>query len=997
MLKRRNRIYRRIAVALTVALLAGQSHAFVLAEEDAGGASQTEVTGEADTSTPDNDSDLDNDNTPDGGNDSQIPDDNGNQGDQQGDGDGQDKCICGTKCAADAVNIDCPVCATDYEVCTGKADDEGNNGSENGDTEDNDLENGGQDQCICETVCTEENVNMDCPVCAADYANCAKNAGEGVSSSVDAALPEMAPASMADEEAGIDALADEAGGTFEYTYNGKTLKYTVTKKDGDTRKVALYDQDENTVSGDIDIPATVEDSDGNQYSVTTIGYRAFLECRNLTCITIPEGVTTIDAEAFAVCDRLRRVEIPNSVINIDGGAFMRCPSLSSVEIPDGVRNITMSTFSGCESLSSVRIPDSVVTIGGWAFSGCKELKELKISISSDEKYKFPECGRLIPLPFSEAATERYICFVDEKGKKLTGERYENAKAAFEEAAKADGDPSHNPDDGKWWGWSLREPSEIADTFNVTIKPQKDGEPWATDCDRKFALTKDNGTTFVTNLDAVEAGEYTIYDVTNSGNKLNTGVTVMVENTDASATVDYYTVYFCYLDDADKEQKYGDSTDWKPQIVLKDKGRVAEPATNPTKADHTFDKWVTAPNEETAFAFETTPITAKDTKIYAKWTENAVTTYYTVTFYDGTTPYGADTPQSPQRVASGQQALRPDDPTESKDPDKAGWEFAGWKTTDGGSTPYDFDTPVTGDISIYASWVEKTVVDSLRIQATATEGGTIAPKGEIIVSKGGERTFTITPDEGNKIKAVTVDEEDVTAELKDTRARAQAGARYYTFTNIVKDHTIHAEFERDGSSSGDGGDNPDPGGDNPGGGSGGGGGGDSGGGTSTDGGNGTGNTANADTGNGAGNGQTVTGTAVSSAQAGSGAAAAAAGSNAASGAGKAVGGSASSVAGTAGNGKEPKTGDASYLEVYATLAMIAGLTYLLLYVLEESRGMSEREKEAFVAAFIRWGKKGGAFRKCCAMAAIFCLLAYYHIIGKNVGENALRKKHLGQAF
>lgn len=66
MRKRRNRVYRRIAVALTVALLAGQSHAFVLAEEDVGGAPQTEITGEA--GTPDNDSTLDNDSTTDGGN-----------------------------------------------------------------------------------------------------------------------------------------------------------------------------------------------------------------------------------------------------------------------------------------------------------------------------------------------------------------------------------------------------------------------------------------------------------------------------------------------------------------------------------------------------------------------------------------------------------------------------------------------------------------------------------------------------------------------------------------------------------------------------------------------------------------------------------------------------------------------------------------------------------------------------------------------------------------
>ncbi len=101
-------------------------------------------------------------------------------------------------------------------------------------------------------------------------------------------------------------------------------------------------------------------------------------------------------------------------------------------------------------------------------------------------------------------------------------------------------------------------------------------------------------------------------------------------------------------------------------------------------------------------------------------------------------------------------------------------------------------------------------------------------------------------------------------------------------------------------------------------------------------------------------------------------------------------------GTASDGKEPKTGDTSYLEVYATLAMIAGLTWLLLCFMDEARGMSEREKEVFVAAFIRWGKKGGAFRKCCAMAAIFCLLAYYHTIGKRVGRNALPENYLGQA-
>ena len=97
------------------------------------------------------------------------------------------------------------------------------------------------------------------------------------------------------------------------------------------------------------------------------------------------------------------------------------------------------------------------------------------------------------------------------------------------------------------------------------------------------------------------------------------------------------------------------------------------------------------------------------------------------------------------------------------------------------------------------------------------------------------------------------------------------------------------------------------------------------------------------------------------------------------------------------GGEPKTGDAAPTEIYATAAMIAGLTYLLLYFMEESRGMTEREKEVFVAAFIRWAKKGGRFRRCCAIAAIFCLLVYYHSIGKRAGRVGFDRECLRQSL
>lgn len=79
--------------------------------------------------------------------------------------------------------------------------------------------------------------------------------------------------------------------------------------------------------------------------------------------------------------------------------------------------------------------------------------------------------------------------------------------------------------------------------------------------------------------------------------------------------------------------------------------------------------------------------------------------------------------------------------------------------------------------------------------------------------------------------------------------------------------------------------------------------------------------------------------------------------------------------------EPKTGDGAPLELSATLAMIAGFAYLLLYFADGKRGMSEETKKELVSRLIGWAKQGGKHRKRLALAAIFVLLVYYHSIGK----------------
>lgn len=70
-----------------------------------------------------------------------------------------------------------------------------------------------------------------------------------------------------------------------------------------------------------------------------------------------------------------------------------------------------------------------------------------------------------------------------------------------------------------------------------------------------------------------------------------------------------------------------------------------------------------------------------------------------------------------------------------------------------------------------------------ITASAGEGGSISPSGSVSVTAGTSRTFTVTPDEGNKVRDVVVDGASVGALAS------------YTFENVRADHTISASFTR----------------------------------------------------------------------------------------------------------------------------------------------------------------------------------------------------------
>lgn len=105
------------------------------------------------------------------------------------------------------------------------------------------------------------------------------------------------------------------------------------------------------------IPSTLT-SNGETYTVTSIGEWAFSDCDELKGITIPDSVTEIGNNAFLRCKSLESITIPNSVTEIGNGAFCECISLKIVDIPNSVTEIGYGAFAGCDNLAEVNIPAS---------------------------------------------------------------------------------------------------------------------------------------------------------------------------------------------------------------------------------------------------------------------------------------------------------------------------------------------------------------------------------------------------------------------------------------------------------------------------------------------------------------------------------------------------------------------------------------------------------------------------------------------------------------
>ena len=207
-------------------------------------------------------------------------------------------------------------------------------------------------------------------------------------------------------------------------YDCENLLNIIVASDNETYKSingALYSKDGST----FELCPKARKTFSVARNTKTISDYAFLRCRKLTSVTLPESLETIWSESFEYCSSLKTLNIPAAVNYMDADAFWGCDKmtgiyvdkanttykdidgivyskdgktlvrfpagLSDITIPSSVTTIGRDACAGSLCLTSVTIPNQVTEIGECAFNYCPELQSVTIgsgvtSIGGDSFY-----------------------------------------------------------------------------------------------------------------------------------------------------------------------------------------------------------------------------------------------------------------------------------------------------------------------------------------------------------------------------------------------------------------------------------------------------------------------------------------------------------------------------------------------------------------------------------------------------------------------------------
>ena len=118
--------------------------------------------------------------------------------------------------------------------------------------------------------------------------------------------------------------------------------------------------------------------------VTTLPGELFKGKDNLTAVHFGKNITSMGESVFSGCTKLASIDLTSKLTSIPNSTLYNCTALESVVIPDGITEIGERAFCLCSALTSITIPNSVISIGKTAFYYCKGLKEVIIEDGTEE-------------------------------------------------------------------------------------------------------------------------------------------------------------------------------------------------------------------------------------------------------------------------------------------------------------------------------------------------------------------------------------------------------------------------------------------------------------------------------------------------------------------------------------------------------------------------------------------------------------------------------------
>ena len=153
------------------------------------------------------------------------------------------------------------------------------------------------------------------------------------------------------------------------------------------------------------------------YSVNTLGTGLFEECTSLVSVSFSSTsnpyLTSINDRCFYRCSSLIEVNYAYSITSIGNQAFYGCTSLK--EFKQGyvggtfylLQSIGANAFEGCTALITVSLNDNATSIGQYAFSKCTSLSTVTLgnNVASIGQYAFSYCDSLQSISIPAAVTE----------------------------------------------------------------------------------------------------------------------------------------------------------------------------------------------------------------------------------------------------------------------------------------------------------------------------------------------------------------------------------------------------------------------------------------------------------------------------------------------------------------------------------------------------------------------------------------------------------------